>query len=344
MAGFFTRKGDFTIPSGGISAVETISLGGIEQTILVQGENRQNPVLLFVHGGPSMPTPGVSARGRDYTITTNTKELVKHFMVVFWDQRGTGRSYHKDIPKESMRIQQFVTDANELTDYLRSRFNKEKIFLVAHSWGSTIGLDLASRYPEKFYSYTGLSQIVSWTENDLHTLNYLKAEATLRGNKKALKELESVGKPPYLESPEQWSLIRKWQMKFKTLIYQDEFIKHPGLMGVTLDILKSPDYRLKDVYNTFIKGFQLVYTQSFIEDLALNNFRESVKEISIPVTFIHGRKDFHVNASPVQSYFEELTAPMGKKFIWANKSAHAFHPDDTKINEQHLIEQTKYVH
>jgi pimeloyl-ACP methyl ester carboxylesterase len=343
VAGIFTKKLDYIISEKGLSSVQTLTIGGVEQTILLQGENPNNPVLLIVHGGPTMPLPGVSSKGRDYTIVTNTKELVKHFVVVFWDQRGTGRSYHKHLSPESMMISQFVSDANELTDYLRRRFNQEKIFLAGHSWGSTIGLELASKHPEKFYSYVGLSQIVSWTENDKLSLNWMKEEAKRRGNEKALKELESVGEPPFVKSFQQWGILRKWQRKFNTLIYTDKDVKHPGLLGVSKPMFQSEDYKLKDIVNSYYHGFKLIYTQAFIEELAQNNFKKTVKELAIPVTFIHGKKDFHVHGSLVEDFFEHVQADKGKTFIWAEKSAHLFHPDDTRIIEKYLIQELKHL-
>ncbi|MFT4415924.1 alpha/beta fold hydrolase [Fredinandcohnia humi] len=341
--GVFSKKEDYPISSTGLRSVETITLGGIQQKILIQAVDPTNPVLLFIHGGPSLPLPGVSSKGRDYTIVTNTKELVKHYVVVFWDQRGTGKSYHHSIPSESMSIKQFISDANELTDYLRGRFSQEKIFLAAHSWGSTIGLNLISSYPDKFYSYVGLSQIVSWTENDRLALSWLKEEAKKRRNQKALRELNEVGDPPFLESFKQWSIIRKWQQRFNTLVYSDQTIKSPSLFELTMDMVRSDEYSLKDVYNTFYKGFKLVYSQQFIEELATNNFMDSVREIPIPVTFIHGRKDFHVNGSLVETFYNQVHAKKGKRMIWVEKSAHAFHPEDTKQIEQYFIEERKHA-
>lgn len=333
----------YVIPKGGISEVEKLSIGGIEQTILIQATKSSNPILLFLHGGPSMPLPGVSSRGMDYTVATNTKELVKHFIVVFWDQRGTGKSFQNSIPKESMNLQQFIRDADELTDYLRKRFKKEKIFLAAHSFGSLIGLNLVKQSPEKFYSYTGLSQLVNWTKNDKISYIWLQNEAEKRGDKRALKELHAVGEPPYIESFKQWSVLRKWQTRFKTLVYTDKDIKHPGLVKVIKGMCLSKDYSLKDIYNTFYKGFKLIYTQQFIESLPSIDLKETVKEIEVPVTFIHGIKDMHIHGDLVEDYIKVLVAKKSKRLIWVEKSAHLFHPDDAKIIEQNLIDQVKYV-
>ncbi|MGD6830767.1 alpha/beta fold hydrolase [Sutcliffiella halmapala] len=336
-------KMDFIIGENGISSVEQVHIGGVNQSILIQAENSNNPILLIIHGGPSMPLPGVSSRGKDYTIVTNTKELVKHFVLVFWDQRGTGKSYHPTIPQETMTVEQFVSDAKELTDYLTERFQQEKIFLAAHSWGSVIGMNLVARYPGKFYSYIGLSQIISWTENDRLSLKWMKEEAKRRKKHKALKELESVGEPPFVESFKQWGVLRKWQRIFNTLVYTDPSTKHPGLIGVSKDMVFSEDYSIKDIVHSFYHGFKLVYSQTFIEELADFNFMESVQELQIPITFIHGSKDFHVHGSLVEEFYNRVDATHGKKLVWVEKSAHIFHPEDTQLIEQYLLEQLRYL-
>lgn len=339
----FSGKHDYVIGENGISAIEKVWIGEMEQTILIQTEEKSNPILLLLHGGPSLPLPGVSSRGRDYTITTNTKELVKNFVLVFWDQRGTGQSYNKRIMKDTMNVSQFVSDTIELTDYLRSRFNKEKIFLAGHSWGSILGLTAISQQPCKYYSYIGISQIVNWTENDRLGLDWAKEEAKRRGNIKALNELNSVGEPPFLNSFEQWGVLRKWQRKFNTLIYSDEDIKHPGLFKITMDMFKSKEYSLKDIINTFYRGFKLIYTFDFINELPRINFKETTQKIDIPITFKHGAKDVHVHVKPIEDYYKLLKCDKGKQLIWMEKSAHAFHPDDTKLIEQHLINELKHI-
>jgi pimeloyl-ACP methyl ester carboxylesterase len=341
--GFFFRKPDFYIPEGGIDQIEPIKIGGIQQSILIQSYSPKNPVLLFLHGGPSMPLPGVSSRGKNYTVATNTKELVKHFTVVFWDQRGTGKSYHKHIPQHTMNFEQFVSDAVELTDFLRKTFKQERIFLAAHSFGTLIGMYLVKKHPEKFHSYVGLSQIISWAENDRAGLAWAKDEAKRRGDYKALNELEEVGEPPFTEGYKQWGVLRKWQMKYSTMVYNDDKIKHPGLAKVTLDMLTSRDYRLADVFHTFYSGFKLIYSDEFIRQIPKINVQMDVPEVKVPISFIHGRKDVHVHAYLAQDYLDTVKTSQEKNFIWAEKSAHLFHPDDAELIEQHLIKELKHI-
>jgi len=332
------KKPDFKIGSGGINVIEKKVIGGIEQSFLIQGEDPANPVLLFLHGGPSMPLPGISSRGRDYTIVTNVKKLVKHYTVVFWDQRGTGKSFHDNIPAGEMAISQFVDDTLELTDCLREKFRQQKIYLFAHSWGTLIGLQAVSQKPDLYYAYYGLSQIVSWTENDKLGYKWAVAEAEKRNNQKALQDLAAVGEPPYTESLEQWAVLRKWQQRFGTLIYTDQEIKHPGYAKIASDFIFSQDYSLADIYNTFFKGFKLIYTPDFVREVATIDFAQTIPAVKLPVTFIHGSKDVHVHGSLLEEYYNKLHAEKGKRLIWMEKSGHAFHPDDTREIERILIE------
>lgn len=330
-------KPDYKIPEEGIDVIEEVTIGGVKQQILIQSYNKQNPVMLFVHGGPSMPLPGLSSRGKDYTIVTNTKKLVKHYTVVYWDQRGTGKSYHDDIPNETMNFWQFVNDADELTDYLIDKFNQSKIFLVGHSYGSLIGIYLAHQSPEKFHSYVGMSQIISWTENDRLSFKWAKEEATKRNDIKALKELDALGEPPYVHSYKQWGVLRKYQIKYSSMIYSDKEVKHPGLFKVSLDMLISKDYRLKDAFNAFYKGHKLIYTDEFIKNIPIIDVGKDIREIKLPVTFIHGQKDVHVHGELLLEYIDNLEMDQKPRVFWSEKSAHIFHPDDTALIEDILI-------
>ncbi|MBS4196204.1 alpha/beta fold hydrolase [Lederbergia citri] len=330
-------KEDFKISESGISSLESIMIGGVKQSILIQSENPKNPVLLFIHGGPSMPVPGVANRGLDYALVTTTKELIKHFTVVFWDQRGTGKSYSKDIPKETMHLKQFISDGLEVTEYLRNRFKKEKIHLVAHSWGTVIGLPLASQHPDKYYTYTGFSQIPSWVENDKLSYKWLLKTAKENNDKKALRELTEVGAPPYLEGFEQWAKIRKWQFKYKSMFYDAGDKKSATFFSGLKIMLRSKDYSFIDIYNSLVRGFKLSYSEKMLEDINTFDFFKEVPLLQLPVLFIHGGKEKHVMPELIQRYYEQLDAPEGKQLLWSDKSSHAFHIDDARENEQRLI-------
>ncbi|MFC0211441.1 alpha/beta fold hydrolase [Paenibacillus chartarius] len=338
------QKKDFTIPPTGISEVATLAIGGIPQTILIQAVHPDKPVLLFLHGGPSMPIPGVNSRSRDYALATATKELVKHYVVVFWDQRGTGRSYRPDIPPGTMRISQFVSDAEELTDYLRERFRQDKIVIAAHSWGTVIGLTLAAKVPHKLHAYVGISQLINWPENDRLCRDWVMSEAQKRGDRKAVRALEKLGEPPYTESFEQWGQLRKRLMKYNSMIYKEPGLKAPSLSDAAMIMLRSPDYELKHIYYSLYKGFLFSYSQQMIEDFAKVDFMQQAPRLDVPAYFIHGRKDVHVHGSLVERYVDALETAGPKELYWIEKSAHMFRKEDAKEIERILIERVGASH
>ena len=153
--------------SKGISSLEEITLGDLKQWIFIRGINQTNPILLFLHGGPGAPLFGMSS-SRKFDA-----ELIKHFTVVHWDQRGAGKSFSNNIPVDSMTLDRFVGDCNELIDYLRNRFHTKKIFIVAHSGGTVIGLKIAHRYPGKIHSYVGVAQVVNEHEQQKTAYDFL---------------------------------------------------------------------------------------------------------------------------------------------------------------------------
>lgn len=330
------KKREFRIATSGMDSVEKIRLGGVEQTVLIQAENPTNPVLLFIHGGPCMPVPGVVSRGQDYAVSTTTKELVKHFVVVFYDQRGAGKSYDKNTPAESMRVEQYITDCNELVDILRKRFNQEKIYLAAHSWGSIIGLNMTLRFPEKLHGYIGISQILNWTNNDKLCYDWVVKKAKQANDHKTLKKLNELGQPPYL-NVKQWTEFRRPLIKYNSMVYKSETVKHPGMIGGIKQFFTSSEYSLMDIFHSFYSAYNLTYTQELIEDFAKINLNQ-LKKVETRIAFLHGTKDVHVEGKPVETFFNNLEAPLGKDMVWYENSSHMFHPEDARKIEKYIID------
>jgi pimeloyl-ACP methyl ester carboxylesterase len=198
----------------GISSLEQITLGNVRQWIFIRGTDQSNPVLIFLHGGPGAPIFGMSsARALD-------SELIKHFTIVHWDQRGTGKSYNTDIPINAMTFDRLVEDCNELIDYLRSRFNTRKVFLVAHSAGTIIGLEIAHKYPEKLYAYVGVGQIINEFEREQIWYNFILGEAEKSGDTKTQNEIKEIGPPPF-DSFEQVSKIEEHVSKYGGVAHEN---------------------------------------------------------------------------------------------------------------------------
>jgi len=160
----------------GISSLKEIALGNVKQWIFIRGTDQNNPILIFLHGGPGAPVMGISG-SRNFDA-----ELIKYFTIVHWDQRGAGKSYDSDIPANSMTYDRLVEDCNELIDYLRIRFNTQKVFLVGHSAGSIIGIKTAHKYPGKIHAYIGICQILNDYEQQKISYNFIAEESEKSGD------------------------------------------------------------------------------------------------------------------------------------------------------------------
>ena len=181
---------------GSIATLEKVTLNGSEQWITIRGKDTTKPILLYLGiGGPG-------AGGFPAT-AMNLKPLEDHFVVVNWDQPGTGKSYNAR-PIASLTVQQFVDDAVALTDLLRERFHQPKVYVVGLSWGTILGINLVQQYPDRFYAYVGTGQMVNTVENDQFGYDLALKIAADGGDTKMLDTLRSDGPPPYFGSGMQW--------------------------------------------------------------------------------------------------------------------------------------------
>ena len=215
-----------------IASMEFVKLGGINQWILIRSHNVNNPLILLLHGGPGSVESPLAYKYQ--------RELEKHFIVVNWDQRGAGKSYSKNIPRESMNVEQFVSDTYNLILLLKKRFNKEKIYLVGHSWGSMLGTLVVQRYPELFYAYIGVGQVVNLIDNEIFSFQYTLEEAKKREHKKALKQLQKI-RPYTGENLKHLRIQRKWLRKFGGVLHNETSIWPLIKIG-----FYSPEYKLRD--------------------------------------------------------------------------------------------------
>lgn len=308
----FERITAINTPNG-ISSLESITLGEVKQWIFIRGTNQSNPVLIFLHGGPGAPIFGMSSS------RVLDAELINHFTIVHWDQRGTGKSYNTEIPVNSMTYDRLVEDCNELIDYLCSRFNTRKVFLVGHSAGSIIGLKTAHRYPEKLYAYVGVSQILDEYERHKIWYNFILEEAEKSGDTKAQNEIKEIGTPPF-DILEQYNKIIEFVSKYGGVIHESN-TRH--MLNMMLYFFTSPEYSLQEAFDNFVllKGNKFTMNAMW-EDIRNVNLTREIQSIQVPIYLFEGAYDMASPVESVKNFFNFIETEKGKTLILFENSAH----------------------
>lgn len=288
----------------GIDEASFVTVGGIEQWITIRGQDRDNPVLLFLHGGPGDVTnPWTFALFAPWE---------RYFSVVQWDQRGAGRTLRKSgrAVAPTITVDRMVQDGIELTEYLRKHLGKEKIIIVGHSFGSILAVRMAKARPDLFYAYVGTGQVADATRSSSVAYDALLKKAKAVGAQRAIEELSHVGPPPY-ESSDGYRVQHKWA---NALEGADEFLY--GTIGLTL---VAPGNSVQDINDSvdgqMLSGDRLVPQTKSIRpaDLGL--------EFSIPIFVFQGEEDFTTPTALAQHYLESIKAPR-KAFVPVNGGGH----------------------
>lgn len=311
----------------GISSLEEIELGRVKQWIFIRGEDKNNPVLIFLHGGPGEPILGISSsRYLD-------AELIKHFTVVHWDQRGAGKSYDNHIPVHSMSLDSLVEDCHALIDYVRTRFSNEKVFLVGHSDGTQIGLLTAHRYPEIIHAYVGVAQVINDYEQHKISYDFVVEEAEKSRDGGKQNAIKVIGPPPY-DSPEQVFEKARYISQYGGFIHENPIKK---MVIFWLGYLASPEYSFAEALNT-MRGKGLNFTvDARWEESKRIDFSEEIQSIEIPIYFIMGKYDMITPLVLVEEFYANLNAKNGKQLFILENSAHFPPTEDKEIYENILI-------
>jgi proline iminopeptidase len=329
---FFIALPAFTAPiigadgeelAGSVAELTTVSIGGHDQTMMIRGRSVDNPVLLYLTGGPGGTDLG--AIRRDVT-------LEQDFTVVAWDQRGAGKSYAALDPTATFTTNQLISDTVEVTNYLRDRFDQEKIYLVGQSWGTTLGVLAAQQHPELYHAFVGVGQMVSQRETDIMFWEDTLAWAEETGNSELAETLRRNGPPPY-----------------QNLIHYDPFIarEHDWNPYPEFDpntempaILFVAEYSWMDRINAF-KGF-LDTVGVLYPSLQGIDFRQDVTALNVPYYMVLGEHEARGRAVLAEEWFDMLRAPLKEAFIFdgSGHRAHFDRPGEFADVMTHIVEQS----
>lgn len=304
---------------GSISTIDTLQIGGLKQYIIVRGADSTKPVMLFVHGGPGGPEIG---------IMKETNRLIENdFVMVYWEQRGAGKSYSPDVPPESMNLDQFILDAGELSQYLTKRFKKDKIYIMGHSWGSLLGILTANKYPELFHAYFGVGQIGDQYKGELVSFEWVRNQAKLQNDIAGINDLANLNFPNHSESYADldefnaaWDAFigieRNYVMKYGGGAMREM----RGILPFVKMIFLTHEYTIEEKFN-YLKGSDFSAKYLWKEVIDTNLFNE-IDSMQVPIYILQGLYDYQTPYPVAKDFFDQLKAPE-KKFFTFEKSAHS---------------------
>ena len=281
-----------------IASLEKVTLNGSEQWITIRGHDVNKPILLNLGmGGPG---------GGGFATRSLFEPLEKDFVVVSWDEPGTGKSYNA-VPISTLTVDRFIDDAYTLTLYLRERFHQDKIYVYGVSWSSIIGVKLVQQHPELFHAYIGNGQMVNTTENDILGYEFALDYLTKKGDTKRLENLRRNGPPPYTGE----------NVTGRYVAFLDELNVYMGMPRLTVIVpivpFFAPEYGYVNKINHtrgIIDSFAAVYPQ--LKDL---DFITQAPKLEVPVYLFVGRYDVNAMYTIVEEYYNVLEAPH-KELIW----------------------------
>ena len=294
---------------GSISEKIFVNINGVQQGMIIKSKDLTNPVLLYVHGG--MP---------DYFLTQKYPTgLEDYFTVVWWEQRGSGLSFNPDVTQKAITSEQLISDTLEVTNYLRYRFGKEKIYLMGHSGGTFIGIQAAAQAPELYYAYIGVAQMSNQLESERLAYEYMLLKFRENGNTKMARKLEAA--PVTLQDgiPDAYYLLRDGAMH--SLGIGTTHDMRSVISGIFLPSLAFREYTVSEKFNLW-RGKSQSGVSSIWNEITTTDLTIQVTDIEIPVYILAGRYDYTVNYDLQKDYFMKINAPK-KGFYTFENSAHS---------------------
>ncbi|MBC7923860.1 MAG: alpha/beta hydrolase [Ferruginibacter sp.] len=301
---------DKIVAPNGVQESYEITIGGVKQWVFVRGQDKNNPIILLVHGGPASPMAPVTWMFQ--------RPIEEYFTVVNYDQRAAGKTYASNDTTnlgKTIRIEHYVNDAIELAEFIKRKYGKDKVILMGHSWGTIISMNTALKRPDLFYAYVGIGQVISSKDNERLSFEYALNQATKQKNEVALRELRSIALYPGNQpiTRERIIIARKWPQHYGGL----SAYRTNSLYYFNAPLL-SPSYTADDA-DAIDKGS--LFTLGRILPEFLNVDFKHVKSFPVPVFMFMGRHDYTTPSGPTDSWLKQVKAPL-KKGIWFENSAH----------------------
>jgi pimeloyl-ACP methyl ester carboxylesterase len=311
----------------GISEQMFVQIGGIPQWITIKGEDRDNPVVLFVHGGPGDAlSPYADSRYAGWG---------KSFTLVQWDQRGAGRTFMKNGPsiEPTMTVERMAQDGIEVAEFLTRHLHQRKIIILGGSWGSILGIYMAHVRPDLFYAYVGSAQMVNWQEDLSASYARVLGMGRAAGDQEAIAALTAIGPPPW-HSIAKWPVYRKWER-----IYQAKLVTAPPNPATI-----SPEYASPEDQAQYAEAddfsFMHFWGGTLSGPLTKVDLPALGKTFAILIFIIQGQEDLTADPELAKAYFDSIKA-QSKQFYLVPGTGHEDSTTSLALTLKVLIEQVR---
>lgn len=302
-----------------ISVLEQVEINGTDHEIMIRGQNVENPVILYVHGGPSVSEIPHAKQYQDV--------LESRFTIVNYDQRASGKSYGFFEDYSNLSSDLLVDDILAITDYISERLGKEKVILIGHSFGTYIGTLAAHKAPEKYEAYIGIGQVGDTKQSEKDGWNYVMKQAQLAGNDDDIARLNQVSEA--INQGQTFTprdIITRYNGAARLIDNPDN-----SFLGMTF----SSEYNMLDVIR-YYKG--MIYSQGIlIGEVMSRPLPSLIKKLDLPIYFVMGDYDFMTSSHAAKQFFDGIKADK-KEFISYKESAHYPHYEEKERFSNWMID------
>lgn len=301
-----------------IASLEKVRIGGEDQWLLIRGHDRSRPVVLFLHGGPGMPAM--------FLAHACQRELERSFVVVHWDRRGAGKSYSAGADAAAINVRRVLDDTLEVSRLLRQRFGQDRIYLVAHSWGTYLGLLAIREHPEYYSAYVGMGQMAG----PMARVREIQRDFILRCATRA-------NDMPTIDTMRRGGPIDE-DMLFRC---HGELWKSTSFLPILLTGLRAPEYTFRDALH--VKPGANRVNREMKYNVDPRPLIGEVNAVNVPVFFFLGLHDYNTPSRVAADYLSRLSAPL-KSVTWFEQSGHfPFFEEPARFNQE-MIRANGVVH
>ena len=298
-----------------IDQLEAIQLGATTQWIRVRGTETSNPVLLFMQLGPGFP---IINEVRRFERLLGLEDV---FTVVYWDQPGTGLSLRDSANRNSLSVERMVGDTVSLLELLRVRFGAAPL-VTGFSFGATFAAHAAVKRPDLVATLVAVGMDIDVPAAEANAYDFALTAAHERGNRRAVRQLESIGPPPHLKA-KSFSTRVRWVTNFGGVSTDVNYSR--ALRELLLSLVRSPDYSPSDIIRT-VRG--ITTTQAaLVPELATTDLVRTMPRLDVPIVMVQGRHDEVAPGEAAERFYESVSAPT-KQLVWFERSAHTPHLEE----------------